>query len=67
MTDARAFVDTNVLLRSIHTGLPLHAAAAELVKRFRKDNYEMWISRQVIREYLVQVTRRSKIRIVPLA
>lgn len=57
MTDARAFVDTNVLLRSIQATMPLHIEALTLITKARDDGYELWISRQVIREYIVQVTR----------
>ena len=56
-TVARAFVDTNVLLRSIQSAMPLHTEAAALIAKARNDGYELWVSRQVIREYIVQVTR----------
>jgi len=56
-TVARAFVDTNVLLRSIQADIPLHIEALALTARARQDGYELWVSRQVIREYIVQVTR----------
>lgn len=56
MTAGKAFVDTNVLLRSIFKTMPLHHEADRLVKQTREAGSELWISRQVIREYLVQVT-----------
>jgi len=56
MTAGKAFVDTNVLLRSIFNSMPLHHEADRLVKQTREVGSELWISRQVIREYLVQVT-----------
>src|SRR5688572_8491141 len=56
-TPARAFVDTGVLLRATHSVLPMHREADALIKRMQHQQVELWISRQVIREYLVQVTR----------
>lgn len=54
---ARVFIDTNALLRANHPGLGLHDEANTMLVQFRQDGYELWISRQVIREYLVQLTR----------
>jgi predicted nucleic acid-binding protein len=53
---ARVFVDTNVLLRAIIPRMSLHVAAETLIQRLWSDDVELWISRQVIREYLVQAT-----------
>lgn len=52
----RAFVDTNVLLRSLIDGFPESEACRALVLAQRKAETEMWISRQVVRELLVQLT-----------
>src|SRR5690606_38577142 len=52
----RAFVDTNILLRAFHKMFPEHAQARALFDRMIDENTELWISRQVIREYLVQAT-----------
>jgi predicted nucleic acid-binding protein len=57
MTSGRAFVDTNILLRSTIMQFPLYAQAKQLVDAQLDDDMELWISRQVIREYFVQVTR----------
>jgi predicted nucleic acid-binding protein len=54
---AKAFLDTNIVLRLVNGGLPESSAIEQLVQQIRDENYELWISRQVIREYLVQVTR----------
>lgn len=54
--DARAFVDTNVLLRLMMPQLAGHLQAEALMARMWQEGVELWISRQVIREYLVQVT-----------
>jgi predicted nucleic acid-binding protein len=56
-TGASAFLDTNVLLRATIAALPLHREATELVAAQRARGAALWISRQVIREYLVVVTR----------
>ena len=53
----KAFIDTNVLLRANNDTLPLHRQADHLIKTVRHDGYELWISRQIIREYLAQITR----------
>ncbi len=54
--DARAFVDTNVLLRAMMPQMALHKQAEALVQKMWTDDVELWISRQVVREYLVQAT-----------
>lgn len=54
--DAKAFVDTNVLLRAMMPQMVLHAETEALVQKMWEDEVELWISRQVIREYLVQAT-----------
>jgi predicted nucleic acid-binding protein len=60
MTGAKTFIDTNVLLRAIVVGMPLHTEAAKLIFLQRESGSELWISRQVIREFLVQVTCEQK-------
>jgi predicted nucleic acid-binding protein len=57
MMAGKAFVDTNVLLRATNSSLPLHTEADRLIRRMRNDEVELWISRQVLREYLAQITR----------
>jgi predicted nucleic acid-binding protein len=57
MMVGKTFVDTNVLFRSLHEDLPLHSVAVELIKQARADEMELWVSRQVLREYLVQASR----------
>lgn len=56
MTVARAFIDTNVLLRAFNRQTLLHEEARLLIKSQIDAGLELWISRQVIREYLVQMT-----------
>lgn len=55
--DGKTFVDTNILLRATITQFPLHEQAKQLVNDQIDSAVELWISRQVIREYIVQATR----------
>lgn len=58
MTDAkRIFVDTNVLIRATITSAPLHQEARVMLNRLSDAEVELWISPQVIREYIVNATR----------
>lgn len=56
MIPAKAFVDTNILLRALSADMNQHAQAEALLKSYWQGGAELWISGQVIREYLVQVT-----------
>jgi predicted nucleic acid-binding protein len=56
MTGAKAFVDTNILLRAFHATFAEHKRVRALFDRMLDEDYELWISRQIIREYLVQVS-----------
>lgn len=55
--DAAVFVDTNVLVYASVPSSPWHTVAIEALKRFDSTGAEVWISNQVIREYLVCMTR----------
>src|SRR5579859_5538735 len=65
-TDARVFIDTNILLRATVQRMPLHSECKALVTQLWTDNSVIWISRQVIRQYLVQLTHPKTIN-PPLA
>jgi predicted nucleic acid-binding protein len=52
----KVFVDTNVLLRSLIDQFPESSACRGLLLEQRKAEKELWISRQVVRELLVQMT-----------
>lgn len=56
MTGAKVFLDTNILLRMILTQMNQHAEVDALVKRTIREGAELWISGQVIREFIVQAT-----------
>lgn len=52
----KAFVDTNILLRAMIPQMAHHQEAEALIQKMWSEEIELWISRQVIREYLVQAT-----------
>jgi len=54
---AKVFVDTNVLLRARSKTAQLHQQANQLVSEQRQAGAELWVSRQILREYAMQVTR----------
>jgi len=54
---AKVFLDTNVLLRATIDHVELHMEAQRLVDAQRDAGKDLWISRQVIREYMAYVTR----------
>lgn len=53
----RVFIDTNILIRATIASAPLHEPAAARLEQLWQSGAELWISRQVIREYLMNVTR----------
>jgi predicted nucleic acid-binding protein len=56
MTGDRVFVDTNILLRIMLPEMRLHQEAEALIQEMWADEAEPWISRQIIREFIVQAT-----------
>jgi predicted nucleic acid-binding protein len=65
MMAARVFVDTNILLRVVLSEMSQHAQADALLKRVISEGAELWISGQVIREFVVQATHPRTLN-VPL-
>lgn len=53
----RIFVDTNVLVYASIISAPLHQSALNTVLHYHSTGAELWISRQVLREYIATVTR----------
>jgi predicted nucleic acid-binding protein len=51
------FVDTNVLVYANVASAPLHQEALEAIRVQRHDGATLWISRQVLREYLATISR----------
>ncbi|MGI9188847.1 MAG: type II toxin-antitoxin system VapC family toxin [Longimicrobiaceae bacterium] len=58
MTGAeRVFVDTNVLVYAAVAAAPAHATARGALEDRRAAGAELWISRQILREYVAVLTR----------
>ena len=55
--DRLVFVDTNVWLNAIITTAPEHESARQWLTRLKTDGAVFCVSPQVLREYLVAVTR----------
>ena len=56
---SRVFVDTNTLVYADQGASGFHAQARAALARLEQEGAELWISRQVLREYLAAVTRPS--------
>lgn len=52
----KIFLDTGTILAMDVATAPLHAVACTMVQHYYTQGSELWISYQVIREYLAQVT-----------
>jgi predicted nucleic acid-binding protein len=57
MDGNRVFVDTNVLVYATVSQAPYHDLARSTIHARREAGVELWISRQVLREYLATLTR----------
>jgi predicted nucleic acid-binding protein len=55
--DNRLFIDTNVLVYAAVLQSPLHNEARRAIQLRQKAGDELWISRQILREYLATLTR----------
>ena len=53
----RIFFDTNILVYASVAETPLHATAVRAILRHSQAGEEIWISRQILREYLATLTR----------
>lgn len=53
----RVFLDTNIVLRSTVASAPEHAAIQSALDILNTIKAELWISRQVLREYAMTITR----------
>ncbi len=51
------FVDTNVLVFAASSGAPLHQLASAELRRRHESGQELWVSRQILREYLAALSR----------
>jgi predicted nucleic acid-binding protein len=55
--DDKIFIDTNILIYANYSDARYRDIAQTKLNEFLKNNFEIWISRQVIREFLVYSTR----------
>lgn len=53
----RLFLDTNVLVQATQVTAPLHTMSRQAVETADARGAEIWISRQVLREYLAVLSR----------
>lgn len=53
----KIFLDTNVLVFSTATRAPFHYAARQAIQELHDAGAELWVSRQVLREYLATLSR----------
>ena len=53
----RTFVDTNVLVFATQATAPWHAEANQTLTALHNGGAELWISRQVLREFLATLSR----------
>jgi predicted nucleic acid-binding protein len=53
----KVFLDTNVLIFATNSGSPWHLAATEFLQNLREVGVELFVSPQVLREYLAAATR----------
>lgn len=67
MDDDALFVDTNVLVYANVIETPFHEQALAAINTAYQANRTIWISRQVIREYLVTMTRPQAFENLPRA
>jgi predicted nucleic acid-binding protein len=56
----RVFLDTNVLVFSNATQAPLHQTARQAIQQLVVAGNALWVSRQVLREYLATLSRSQQ-------
>lgn len=57
MTKGAVFLDTNILVAASHEKVNGHDRARMLVEKLWAAHRQTWVSRQVLREFLVTLTR----------
>lgn len=57
LVDKTCFVDTNILIYATIAESPFHAEAKHQLETLELQGYSLWISRQVIREFLAVLSR----------
>ena len=59
------FIDSNVLIYASVAEAPLHGIASATLRRLRQEGSELWISHQILREYMVTLTRPGTFKSPP--
>ncbi|HHJ20134.1 MAG TPA: PIN domain-containing protein [Gammaproteobacteria bacterium] len=67
MDDSPLFIDTNILVYANVIETPFHEQALAMINTSHEAGRTIWISRQVIREYLVTLTRPQTFENLPRA
>jgi predicted nucleic acid-binding protein len=67
MDDNAVFIDTNILVFANVIETPFHKQALAAVNAADQAGRSIWISRQIIREYLVTLTRPQTFENLPKA
>lgn len=62
MQDSRVFVDTNILASAVIPESPRFFHAQGLLRSLLRSDREIWISRQVIREFTATLSRQDFFR-----
>jgi len=57
--DKTIFVDTNVLIYANLAEMPLHEEALEALRHLTQSDVQVWISLQVLREYIAITSRKN--------
>lgn len=55
--DSPVFIDTNILVYANIITYPLHQLALQTIQSLIDAEIELWLSRQVLREFIASVTR----------
>ncbi len=55
----KIFLDTNILVYLVDEENEFHPAVKEIFENTLKEEYEIWISRQILREYAVVISRKE--------
>jgi predicted nucleic acid-binding protein len=53
----KLFIDTNILLYANLVSSPFNSVARQRLQAYHESNTELWINRQVIREYLTNISK----------
>src|SRR6185295_11906779 len=56
-TTSACFLDTNILVYAASLRAPLHQRASEEIRGRHESGHELWVSRQILREYLATLSR----------